>query len=67
MRSKRPVAAGITDMVFVTSRSKRAIEDHFDKAYELESELEARAAEGNARLRAQHDSEEHQLHLHPPG
>ena len=36
------VAAGITDMVFVTGRSKRAIEDHFDKAYELESELEAR-------------------------
>jgi UTP--glucose-1-phosphate uridylyltransferase len=33
------VAAGITDMVFVTGRSKRAIEDHFDKAYELESEL----------------------------
>ncbi len=33
------VAAGITDMVFITGRSKRAIEDHFDKAYELESEL----------------------------
>lgn len=33
-------AAGITDMVFVTGRSKRAIEDHFDKAYELETELE---------------------------
>src|SRR5216110_3059694 len=33
-------AAGITDMVFVTGRNKRAIEDHFDKAYELETELE---------------------------
>jgi UTP--glucose-1-phosphate uridylyltransferase len=33
-------AAGITDMIFVTGRSKRAIEDHFDKAYELENELE---------------------------
>jgi UTP--glucose-1-phosphate uridylyltransferase len=33
------VAAGITDMIFVTGRSKRAIEDHFDKAYELENEL----------------------------
>jgi UTP--glucose-1-phosphate uridylyltransferase len=33
-------AAGITDMIFVTGRSKRAIEDHFDKAYELEAELE---------------------------
>jgi UTP--glucose-1-phosphate uridylyltransferase len=29
-------------MIFVTGRSKRAIEDHFDKAYELESELEYR-------------------------
>ncbi len=36
------VAAGVTDMIFVTGRSKRSIEDHFDKAYELESELEAR-------------------------
>jgi len=36
------MAAGITEMVFITGRSKRAIEDHFDKAYELETELEAR-------------------------
>ncbi|GGC91286.1 UTP--glucose-1-phosphate uridylyltransferase GalU [Undibacterium terreum] len=35
------VEAGITEMVFITGRNKRAIEDHFDKAYELESELEA--------------------------
>jgi len=34
------VAAGITDMVFITGRNKRAIEDHFDKAYELEATLE---------------------------
>lgn len=33
------VAAGITEMVFITGRNKRAIEDHFDKAYELEAEL----------------------------
>ena len=33
-------AAGITQMIFVTGRNKRAIEDHFDKAYELETELE---------------------------
>ena len=32
--------AGIRDMIFVTGRSKRAIEDHFDTAYELENELE---------------------------
>ena len=36
------VAAGITDMVFITGRNKRAIEDHFDTAYELEAELAAR-------------------------
>jgi UTP--glucose-1-phosphate uridylyltransferase len=35
------VAAGITEMIFITGRNKRAIEDHFDKAYELEAELEA--------------------------
>ena len=34
-------AAGIRHMIFVTGRSKRAIEDHFDTAYELENELEA--------------------------
>jgi len=34
------IAAGITELIFVTGRSKRAIEDHFDKAYELENELE---------------------------
>jgi len=32
-------AAGITEMIFVTGRGKRSIEDHFDKAYELETEL----------------------------
>ena len=32
-------AAGITDMIFITGRNKRAIEDHFDRAYELENEL----------------------------
>lgn len=36
------VAAGITELVFITGRNKRAIEDHFDKAYELETELELR-------------------------
>lgn len=33
--------AGIRQMIFVTGRTKRSIEDHFDTAYELESELEA--------------------------
>ncbi|MDR1530549.1 MAG: UTP--glucose-1-phosphate uridylyltransferase GalU [Burkholderiales bacterium] len=36
------VVAGITDMIFITGRNKRAIEDHFDKAYELETELALR-------------------------
>ncbi len=33
------VAAGIDEMIFITGRTKRSIEDHFDKAYELENEL----------------------------
>lgn len=34
------VNAGINEMVFVVSRTKNSIQDYFDKAYELESELE---------------------------
>lgn len=40
------VAAGITELIFITGRNKRAIEDHFDKAYELEAELEAAHKDG---------------------
>jgi UTP--glucose-1-phosphate uridylyltransferase len=40
--AEEAVAAGITELIFVTGRGKRAIEDHFDKAYELEAELESR-------------------------
>lgn len=36
------VAAGITDLIFITGRNKRAIEDHFDRQPELESELIAK-------------------------
>lgn len=36
------VAAGITELIFVTSSSKRAIEDHFDSNFELEASLEER-------------------------
>ncbi len=32
--------AGIRHMIFVTGRTKRSVEDHFDTAYELENELE---------------------------
>jgi UTP--glucose-1-phosphate uridylyltransferase len=35
-------AAGVTDMIFITGRNKRAIEDHFDRVHELESELAAK-------------------------
>jgi UTP--glucose-1-phosphate uridylyltransferase len=38
--AEEAVAAGITELIFITGRHKRAIEDHFDKAYELEQELE---------------------------
>jgi len=36
------VAAGLTEMIFITGRHKRAIGDHFDKADEIESELASR-------------------------
>ncbi len=39
------VAAGITELIFVTSSSKRAIEDHFDSNFELEFNLEKRGKE----------------------
>ncbi len=40
--AEEAVAAGIEDLIFITGRNKRAIPDHFDKAYELEAELQAR-------------------------
>lgn len=40
--AEEAIQAGITELIFVTGRNKRSIEDHFDKAYELEHELEAR-------------------------
>ncbi len=36
------LAAGITEMIFITGRHKRSIEDHFDKAGELEADLESK-------------------------
>ncbi|MDN5843052.1 MAG: UTP--glucose-1-phosphate uridylyltransferase GalU [Alcaligenaceae bacterium] len=41
------IAAGITELIFITGRNKRAIEDHFDRAPELEAEL---AAQDKSRL-----------------
>ena len=40
--AEEAVAAGMETLIFITGRNKRSIEDHFDKAYELESGLEAR-------------------------
>ncbi len=39
--AEEAVMAGIDTLVFITGRHKRSIEDHFDKAYELETELNA--------------------------
>lgn len=39
------ISAGIREMVFVTSRHKRSIEDHFDTAYDLEESLEQECRE----------------------
>lgn len=38
--AEEAVAAGMDELIFVTGRHKRSIEDHFDKALELETELE---------------------------
>ncbi len=42
--------AGITDIIFISSRTKRTVEDHFDKAYELETELAARGKNSDLEL-----------------
>ena len=59
-------AAGITEMIFITGRGKRSIEDHFDKAYELESRAAGPGQEGAARGGQGRRAERHQLRLHPP-
>jgi UTP--glucose-1-phosphate uridylyltransferase len=60
-------AAGIRHMIFVTGRNKRAIEDHFDTAYELESELEAaHKDELLAMVRATHPEDMHCSYVRQP-
>jgi UTP--glucose-1-phosphate uridylyltransferase len=44
--AEEAIAAGIDELIFVTGRNKRSIEDHFDKAYELETELAAKGKNG---------------------
>jgi len=41
--AEEAVIAGITELIFITGRTKRSITDHFDKAYELETELEKKS------------------------
>ena len=41
--AEEAVASGITDLIFITGRSKRSIEDHFDRSVELELELASRS------------------------
>ena len=36
------IAAGITEIIFIIGRNRRSLEDHFDKAYEIETKLELR-------------------------
>ncbi|GAA0551923.1 UTP--glucose-1-phosphate uridylyltransferase GalU [Actinomadura livida] len=48
------VDAGLSDVLMVTGRSKRSIEDHFDRAYELEEALRAKG--DDERLEAVHES-----------
>lgn len=43
--AEEAMSAGITELIFVTGRNKHSIEDHFDKAYELEAELQERGKE----------------------
>src|SRR5260370_29934579 len=57
------IAAGITELIFVTGRSKRAIEDHFDKSYEIEAELEARGKKALLEVRSEEHTSELQSHL----
>ncbi len=40
--TEEAIAAGITELIFVTGRTKRSIEDHYDNAPELERELRSR-------------------------
>ncbi|TNY37293.1 UTP--glucose-1-phosphate uridylyltransferase GalU [Thermomonospora catenispora] len=50
------VAAGLTDVLMITGRSKRSIEDHFDRVYELEEALDAKG--DTERLAAVRESSE---------
>jgi len=48
--AEEAIAAGIEVLIFITGRNKRAIPDHFDKAYELENELQVRGKESQLKV-----------------
>jgi len=60
------VAAGVTELIFITGRNKRAIEDHFDSIPELEHELEGKNKLELLDAVQKHHSQPCQLYLHPP-
>ena len=49
------VAAGLDDILMITGRSKRALEDHFDRNYELEETLRAKGDADRLSARARGD------------
>ena len=55
------VAAGITDILIITGRSKRALEDHFDRNFELEHYLEAQGRDDMLRM-VQESTDMAQIH-----
>ena len=60
-------AAGMREMIFVTGRHKRPIEDHFDMTFELEEALEQAGKDELLRRRAQRQARRHGVHLRAPG
>ena len=61
------VAAGMETLIFITGRTKNAIVDHFDKAYELETELEARGKDELLKIVRGHPSRPCELCLYSSG
>ena len=60
-------AAGVREMIFVTGRHKRPIEDHFDMTFELEVALEQAGKQELLRRGAQRQARRHGMHLRAPG
>ena len=59
------VEAGCTEMVFITGRNKRSIEDHFDKAYEVGNRIGIASKRQTVGARSRYPAFQHYLHVHP--